>query len=475
MRIRICGLATAILATAGCGSSTAPAIKQHNPPISFLAGNGQTDTVQALLQYALIVRVGSGPSGQSSAHQVIRFQSVADSGQYRALVEPLIGGIPQPFLGDSTDAGGEVGVVVTLGQDAGPAQIVVSVPEFGYVDTARFTVLPGHAVGMFAAPNDTNAYLNGTVTLRTAAVDRYGNPRNDPVSFLVLSGLGTLNGSTLTVQEYGPIQVVGTSDGYIDTTTVFGVPTGSIAASGASGTGIFTFNLDGSGLTQITGAAAGTLKWAPNGSSLVFDQVVNGLYGATGLLQGIQLNGGQVTTLVNSSIAVAYPQYSRDGQWIYYDAYSITQPMWRVHPDGTGNSLVNMVSPEGLQFPSPSSDGTQVSYILGSEIGDLKILTLSSGTVVDLGVKGVSDVWSPTGNVIAYLTLSNTLATINSDGTGQKTIASGPYGPQFDWSPDGAWLIARNTATSRLELILVATQLVIPLDYTSNYGSPTWH
>jgi hypothetical protein len=471
MRARICGLATAILATVGCGSSTAPA---HNPPISFPAGNGQTDTVQGFFNYALIVRIGSGPSGQSSEHRVVRFQSVPDSGQYRALIEPLIGGIPQSFLADSTGAGDEVGVVVTPGQDAGPARIVVSVPEFGYVDTARFTVLPGHAVGMFAAPNDTDAYINGTVTLRTAAVDRYGNPRSDPVSYHVLSGLGTLHASTLTVQQFGPIQVVGTADGYIDTTTVFGVPNGSIAASGTSGNGIFTFNLDGSSLTQITGVAAGTLKWAPNGQSLVFDQVVNGLYGATGLLQTVQLNG-PVATLVNSATAIAYPQYSRDGQWIYYNEYSITQPMWRVHPDGTGNTTVNMVSPEGLEFPSPSWDGTKVSYILGSGIGDLKVLTLSTGTVVDLGVKGISDVWSPTDNVIAYLTLTNTLATINGDGTGQKTIASGPYGPQFDWSPDGAWLIARNTATSRLELIEVATQLVIPLDYTSNYGSPTWH
>ena len=220
MRARVYGLATTILTTLACGSSaTAPSIKA---PISFLAGNGQTDTVQAQLQYALIVRLGSGPSGQSGAHQILRFQSVADSGQYRALIEPLIGGIPQAFLAETTDAGGEVGLVVTLGQDAGPAQIVVSAPEFGYVDTARFTVLPGHAVGMLAAPNDTDAYINATVKLRSAAVDRFGNPRSDNVRFVVLSGPGTLNGSTLTVGGYGPIQILGSVDGFTDTSAVFG-------------------------------------------------------------------------------------------------------------------------------------------------------------------------------------------------------------------------------------------------------------
>lgn len=473
MRTRVCGLAATILTTVACGTSNMTAPHPALSPIAFAAGNSQSDTILATLNQALVVRVGAGPSGQSGAHQVVRFQSVLDSGQFLAMTEPLAGGVPSGFVAETTDASGEAAVVVVLGQDAGPAPLVVTVPAFGYVDTARFTVQPGHAVGMFSAPNDTSAYPGGTVSLRTTAVDRYGNPRSDPVSFFVLGGPGTLSASTLTVNSYGPIQVIGTVDGYVDTTTVYGVPKGLIAAS-SDATGIFTFNLDGSGYAEISAAFAGTLKWAPGGSSLVFDQTVSGLYGDTGLLQSVQLSG-QVATLVNSTTALAFPQYSRDGTWIYYDAYSTTQPMWRVHPDGTGDTTVYMASPEGLQFPSPSPDGTKVSYILGSGFGDLKVLTLSSGTAVDLGVKGVSDVWSPTGNVIAYTTLSNAMATVNSDGTGQTTLATGPYGTQFDWSPDGQWLIARNTATSRLELIQIASHLVIPLGYTGTIGSPTWH
>jgi Tol biopolymer transport system component len=134
-----------------------------------------------------------------------------------------------------------------------------------------------------------------------------------------------------------------------------------------------------------------------------------------------------------------------------------------------------MVSPEGLQFPSPSPNGAQVAYILGAGQGNLKILTLSSGVASDLGVRGVSDVWSPTSSVIAYLTLSGGLAVINSDGSGQANIANGPYGTQFDWSPDGQWIIARNMQTFKLELINATTHLIIPLGYASAMGSPTWH
>ena len=473
MLLRTCGLTAALLTAIACGGSKATGPALSRVPIAFPLGNSQTDTIQSVLSQALIVRVGSGPAG-SGAHQVVRFQSVLDSGTYRVLVEPLAGGPPSAFVAETTDASGQAAVVIAFGNDEGPGQLVVNVPALGYVDTARYTVLPGNPYGMQAMPNDTDAYLGGTVGLRTAVVDRFGNTRTDPVTFVVVGGPGSINGSTLTVNGYGPILVAGTADRLVDTTTVNGVPKGTIAAAGDA-SNVWSFNLDGSAFTLISPVAAGTIKWAPNGSSLVFDQTVYG-YGASDLLQSVATSGGQVATIVNSgATALAYPQYSRDGMWIYYDEYSSTQPMWRVHPDGTGNATVNMLSSESLQFPSPSFDGTKVSYILGGGAGDLKVLTLSSGAAVDLGVKGIADVWSPTGNVIAYVTLNSAMALINSDGSGQRTIAPGPYGPQFDWSPDGQWIIARNTATTRLEVINVATQLVIPLGYTGTVGSPTWH
>lgn len=474
MSQRTCGLIVAVLTAVACSGSNATSPPPRPHAIQLLAGDGQTDTIQTVLHQALVIGVGTGPDGSSGAHQVVRFEAVLDSGTYQAFIEPLAGGTPSAFVAETTNTSGEAAVVVVLGSDVGVGKIAVNVPAFGYVDTAHFTVQPGHAVGMQAAPNDTAAYIGGAVGLRTAVVDRYGNPRSDVVSFNVLTGPGALQGRTLSVNGYGPIQIVGSADGYADTTAVFGVPSGTMAAS-SDVTGIYTFNLDGSNLTPISQSFAGTLKWAPNGQSLAFDQTVNGLYGATDVLQTVQLNG-QVATIVNSGpTALAYPQYSRDGQWIYYNQYSSTQPIWRVHPDGSGDTAVYMAAPEALQFPSPSPDGTKLSYILGGGYGNLKVLTLSNGTAVDLGVQGAADVWSPAGNVIAYLTLGSSIATINSDGSGGTVIATGPYGTQFDWSPDGKWIIARNTATSRLELIQVATQLIIPLGYTGTLGSPTWH
>jgi hypothetical protein len=474
MCARVTSLAVVILIAVGCRHDSLAPNARSPINLEFVAGDGQVDTIQSVLTQALILQVGAGPHGESGAHQVVRFQSELDSGTYRLQFESLAGGPPSTYVADTTDANGRVSLVVVLGSDTGVAKYTVTVPEFGYSGEGSDFIQPGNAIAIQAAPNDTDAYLGDTVALRTATVDRFGNPRSDSVSFFVLSGSGVLRGHTLTVNSYGPIQVVGIAAGFIDTTTVYGVPTGLMAAAGDNA-GIFTFNLDGSRFTLIAGNFAGTLKWAPNGQNLAFDQTVSGLYGATGVLQTVQLNG-QIATIVNSgSTALAYPQYARDGQWIYYDENNATQPLWRVHPDGTGDTTIVMASPEALQFPSPSPDGTKLSYIVGGGVGDLKVLTLSTGTAIDLGVKGIADVWSPTGNAIAYITSSNAMAIVSSNGTGQATIAPGPYGPQFDWSPDGQWIVARNTATTRLEVINVTTQLVVPLGYTGTVGSPTWH
>src|SRR5579862_3259702 len=302
MCTRVCGLAVAFLAAAACGKNppSGPCLCDSNPNahITFTAGNGQSDTIQSTLTQALVVHVGAGPGGASSAHQVVRFQSVQDSGVYRALLQPLSGGTPSSFVAETTDASGETAAVVVLGTTTGSAWIAVSVPTFGYADTATYTVTPGNATGMQAAPNDTDAYVGNIVGIRTTLVDRFGNKRTDPVTFSLLSGPGGLQDRTLTITGYGLIQVVGSAAGFSDTTTVYGVPTGTIAAA-SDVAGIYTFNLDGSNFKQISGVYAGTLKWAPNGQSLAFDQTVNGLYGATNFLQTAQLNG-QIATIVNS-------------------------------------------------------------------------------------------------------------------------------------------------------------------------------
>jgi WD40-like Beta Propeller Repeat len=469
-----CGGALGLVA-AGCGSSTSP----HGPPpapIAFLAGNHQSDTVQAVLTQALIVKV-SPPSGSSAAGQIIQFSAVPDTtGGYEVYPQELTAAQPSTFIADTTNAAGVAVIGVALGAQAGRARLVVKVPTFGFADTAVFTVLPGGPAALHSGPADTSVYVNGTVALHTKVVDRFGNPRSDPVSYHILSGPGTLSGSTVTVTGFGFV-LVGASAGIArDTTTITGLPSGKIAASSDNG-GIVTFNLDGSGYKQITTTAAGTVVWAPSGNSVVFDQLTfGGLSGGSPVLQSATVSSGSVSTLDNSGGAFdAWPAYSRDGTWIYYVTLTGPWLLRHVHPDGTGDGTVNMNSP-GVQFPSPSPDGQSVAYIV-PEVNTLQILNLSTGVSTPVGsVTGLAAAWSPTSDLIAVVTQTGNLFVVHTDGSGQTALGgSALYEWQIGWSPDGKWIIVRNLQTRKIDLVNPTSHLVLPIGFTGTEGSPSWH
>jgi hypothetical protein len=469
-------LCVVVVVSACAGSnSTGP---HASSPIAFIAGNGQTDTISAQLAQALVLRVRPD-NGLSPDGHIVQFQSVFDSLGVEAYVEDETSEYPNYFAAETTSTVGQVSVIVVLGTHTGKARLVIRVPDFGYVDTATFTVTPGHAAGIRAFPADTAAYPSGTVKLRSVAIDRQGNARTDAVTYSLLSGPASLSGSTVTVTGIGRVLVLGTVNGVHDTSYVSGVPTGRVAASLDNDSGIVAFNMDGSGYTLLTPTPAGTVKWAPSGTSLVFDQLqCNGTCGGSGRL--LVLNGSTVVTVdTTPGVFDGWPEYSRDGAWIYYTK---SYTLWRAKPDGSVDSLIPTAQYDAVAFPSASPDGSKVAYVQGGG-GHLRILFLANDSTVDLGVTAESAVWSPTGNAIAYnagsyIQGAGGLAVINADGSGQRSYpmpANDAYTMQFDWSPDGQWLIARDGQSAKLTLINVASGLRLPLGYTGSVGGATWH
>jgi TolB protein len=174
-----------------------------------------------------------------------------------------------------------------------------------------------------------------------------------------------------------------------------------------------------------------------------------------------------------------WPQWSRDGSTIYYSKISNGSAIWHVTPTGTSDDSVANQNPSFDIFPSPSPDGTELAYIADfSSTSDLRILTLATGAVADLQVEAWAPVWSPTGQQIAYLNQTNysaPIAIVNADGTGQRVLTTQAYQQNFDWSPDGQYIVAQNTAGGEFDLINVATGETLPLEFTSSsYYSPTW-
>ncbi|HLZ10006.1 MAG TPA: hypothetical protein VKT80_15560, partial [Chloroflexota bacterium] len=319
------------------------------------------------------------------------------------------------------------------------------------------------------------------------AQDRYGNPVGQTVSWAV-SGPATLSGSTVTATGYGTIKVQASiHDSVADTLTIGVVPRGTVAGLTTidHNDEIIGFNLDGSHGTGFAFLSpGGTTHWAPNGASIVFDQ------GPLDIPQQIAsvTPSGQVSILVDATGGtatgplVASPIYSRDGSVIYYADYRVANSLWRVHPDGSGDSAVTMQVPEPVWSPSPSPDGTQIAYIATNYYGPsgtVKVLDVATGAATSLGVQATWISWSPNSDVIAYITPTYVLGLIHASGAGNTSLSTGVSGP-FEWSPDGQWLIVNGP-----RVVNATTGAIIPVFYYSQsvqFGvtqqyevfSPTW-
>ncbi|MFM8348451.1 MAG: TolB family protein, partial [Bacteroidota bacterium] len=73
--------------------------------------------------------------------------------------------------------------------------------------------------------------------------------------------------------------------------------------------------------------------------------------------------GPEVQLTFHKNGHVDGPEYSPDGQWIYYNgSQSGTMQLWRMRPDGTGNEQLTF-DERNNWFPHLSSDGKWIAYL----------------------------------------------------------------------------------------------------------------
>jgi hypothetical protein len=468
-RAIVAALAPCVLAACGDDSTAPPEFVG----LRIVAGEGATDTIDTRFEQALVVELRD-ERGEPIADHPLRFTTVPIDPE-----QPFFGGytayISAPdrneftiFAADRTDSRGRARVLVRLGRKAGPALVIVTDPDHATADTATFTVQPGNAVRVQAAPRDTAIYVGKTATLRSSVVDRAGNRRSDPVTHAVIGSAVTVSGATVSATSLGFARVV-TSAGTMSDTTNVSVPfEGTLAAF--SNVGLAAFKTDGSGFQVLAPGAAfrgRTLSWSPAGTEVAFDQEFG-----DGRIQ-IATVGGGVRFVTPAGSGTLYPRFSRDGQWVYYTRLSRLQ---RVRPDGTGEEPVPIVNAGIDASPAFSPDGAR-AVIVRLFANQLLMLDLATGTTTDLGSTGQTPAWSPTGNLIAFVGSGdgNTIKVMNPDGTGVRTVASASYALGIDWTSDGQWIVARSAGRDRVELINATSGEIIPLSYTRGYtGGVSW-
>lgn len=491
-------LAIGVVLLVACGSDAAG---PGATGLEFVAGLGVTDTALHRPDQALVVEVRD-ERGRVPFGAVVLFETLPisqDDPTRNMYVSEPGGSWFRGLVVDTVDTRGRAAARVQLGTRAGVGAIVVSVPEFGLADTALYSILPGNPFGVNAEPEDTAISLGTTFTLRAAVVDRHGNPHAGAISFQVEGDAVDVDPSGLVVpQTFGQAVIVAQASeyaGFEDTITIGVVPLGTIAAfplrdpaaakRSCKATAVVVRQLDGSGrrdldLSGATGSFPNGPDWSPSGTRIVFHQEI-GWTGWKEHLFVVDLENRAEWLIVPGYgiVAETWPQFSQDGDWVYYSGQPDHQnwELWRVRADGSAPERVGLAAGWGDEDvqPSPSPDGTKIVY--GTNRAgvhyELGILDLTTGSTELLGLPGSSPRWSPVGGLIGYLS-DGVVYVVRPDGTGWRPASplDRGYWGAIDWSPDGHWIIA-STMTG-IDVIHVETAEAVPLPGTSDLACASW-
>ncbi len=229
------------------------------------------------------------------------------------------------FAVGSTDAAGRTAVNVRLGTLAGPARLIVSVPILGFVDTARYTVLPGAAASVTVFPRDTALYQGRSYTLRGGVTDQFGNARSDPVAWTASApGMSVTSAGVVTGLQFGRYTITGTAGTRSATASVGVVPSGRLTAWKADAGRIIAVDMDGSNYRELEpindGGIGAHPRWIPGTNSVIYTHY-------DGTIQALHVaeEGGSVrrffSTLPPEVSHQAEPQPSANGEWLYFSAY----------------------------------------------------------------------------------------------------------------------------------------------------------
>jgi hypothetical protein len=450
MSTRTLAVLFATLASIGCGGDSSTGLKANG--ISIVAGADLADTVQASPLQALVVEVREG--GRTRPGAVVQFETVPPADTTRrselsVVTAPVGQGWFSTSTSDTTDASGRASVRVQLGTVAGEARLLMRCPELGLVDTARFTVLPGLRAKVVMTARAKELVYGGSYDIGAAAADRFGNRRSDPVTFSSGSALATVDasGKVQVGQETGQGIVVVSSGSVVDTARFTVIPRVNVAFvyGREDGWWIGEGALDGSSIgPRVPTDPPGYPSPSPTSASVAFQRPLS----FNSKIFVVDSGGAERDLLQGTAfISAGYPRYDVDGTHIYFGGRDSTGfGVWRIRPDGSNLEQIATAN-SGISSPGVSPDGLRIAY---SDYDALWVLTIATGSKVNVGSPAAFPVFSPDGQRLAYFNTEGTIAVANSDGTSVRQlniprIMKSDAG--LDWLPDSKWLITRDWYT----------------------------
>jgi hypothetical protein len=165
---------------------------------------------------------------------------------------------------------------------------------------------------------------------------------------------------------------------------------------------IFTANLDGTGMQQLTpddSPLAHSPAWSPDGTKIAFlvqdGEVISGYcFPTKSYLYVMNADGSGVVALTATPTQKNNPDWSPDGTKIAYDVSSSGQ-IWTINANGTGATPLTTGTNQDSK-PSWSPDGTKIAF---ARSGDIYVMNTSGPAVTNVtntsGVTESNPDWQP--------------------------------------------------------------------------------
>jgi Tol biopolymer transport system component len=178
---------------------------------------------------------------------------------------------------------------------------------------------------------------------------------------------------------------------------------------------IYTLPIDGGTPVLVTANHPSYWHgWSPDGKELAYCGIRGDLFD----IYTIDVTGGEERRLTHGEGRNDGPDYSFDGQWIYFNSSRTgLMQIWRIHPDGTGLEQVTHDN-YGNWFAHPSPGNDKVLLIsYAPDVFDhprdkhvlMRMMDMDGGNIRTLfelfGGQGSINVpnWSPGGDEFAYV------------------------------------------------------------------------
>ena len=221
---------------------------------------------------------------------------------------------------------------------------------------------------------------------------------------------------------------------------------------------VWTCDAEGANCLQLTsfgGPETGTPRWSPDGRWLVFDSRPEG----PSQLYLIQSDGGAPRQITSGNSVNAMPFWSHDGRWIYFCSdRNGKYALWRMPAAGGAASLIS--HEDGCTMPVESPDGKWIYYgkqfVQTSAVfripaeGGAEEKVVASARDYDVYQNGFYFVPPAEPGTIKRLPFGS--GKIETVGTFALPVTGAAA---FCFSPDGLYVLARQTEHSTDDLMLV--------------------